>query len=497
MRRTACVDIKALPLQWLLRSHPDWRGFPAAVVAEDKPLGEILFVNEHARKSGILPGQKYATALALARELRASVVGAVDLNRCVDEMTSRLRRFTPDVEPSRETPGIFWLDAHGLSHLYPSLKPWAQGVRDECALAGFIATVVVGFTRFGSYAVARASRDVRVFETAREEEELMHRVPLTRVDFEPRLRDDLLKLGIRTLGNFLELPPSGLRERFGAQAEMLHRVASGERFSPLQPETLIEPLVRKEDLGYPDSDSERLLFICKRLLDSLIDDLKSRSHALVGLKLHLTLDDRSMRETEFRTAAPTLDAIQVLNLLRLRLGMLVLSSGVTGISLEAVGERASAHQIRLMIMRSRRDRDALARAFARLRAEMGEETVVRAVVKDAHLPRASFEWQPLLRLNPDGPRPRRSSTRPLVRRVRDQPMALPPRPRSEPDGWLLRGIEHGRVERFAGPYVVSGAWWRGEGVHRDYYFAEMTRGDVLWVYFDRRRQQWFLEGRIE
>jgi protein ImuB len=39
MDRTACVDIRALPLQLLLRAHPDWREKPVVVVDRDKPQG--------------------------------------------------------------------------------------------------------------------------------------------------------------------------------------------------------------------------------------------------------------------------------------------------------------------------------------------------------------------------------------------------------------------------------------------------------------------------
>ena len=53
-----------------------------------------------------------------------------------------------------------------------------------------------------------------------------------------------------------------------------------------------------------------------------------------------------------------------------------------------------------------------------------------------------------------------------IRRIYEKPAVLPPRPRQEPDGWLLRGIAEGRVERLLGPYVVAGAWWQRE-VRRD------------------------------
>ena len=52
MARLACVNVPALPLQLLLQRHPEWRGAPVAVVAEDKAQGRILWVNAHARRRG-------------------------------------------------------------------------------------------------------------------------------------------------------------------------------------------------------------------------------------------------------------------------------------------------------------------------------------------------------------------------------------------------------------------------------------------------------------
>ena len=69
------------------------------------------------------------------------------------------------------------------------------------------------------------------------------------------------------------------------------------------------------------------------------------------------------------------------------------------------------------------------------------------------------------------------------------------RGRIEPDGWLLRGHEGGAVVRLAGPWAVAGGWWVRE-VERDYYYAETDRGDLMWVFYDRRRRRWFAHGEV-
>jgi protein ImuB len=52
------------------------------------------------------------------------------------------------------------------------------------------------------------------------------------------------------------------------------------------------------------------------------------------------------------------------------------------------------------------------------------------------------------------------------------------------------------VVKMTGPYVVSGGWWV-RAVHREYHYARTERGDLMWVYYDRRRRRWFLQGGVE
>jgi protein ImuB len=61
---------------------------------------------------------------------------------------------------------------------------------------------------------------------------------------------------------------------------------------------------------------------------------------------------------------------------------------------------------------------------------------------------------------------------------------------------MISGVVRGSVADQTGPYILSGGWWVRE-VRRDYYYVETRRGELLWVYYDRRRRGWFLHGRVE
>jgi len=499
--RLACVDLPAFSLQLLCRRHPDWARHPVAVVEEDRPQGLILAVNEQARRARILPGHRYAHALSLAPDLRAGEVPDSEIARGVAFTLECLRTFSPNVDPFSGEPGVFWLDATGLGKLYRSLGTWAGAVRRGLEKHGFASTVVVGSSRFATYAVARERlRAVTVFDQASDERDAARRVALERLDLAPSLRDSLAKLGVTTLGGFLRLPPGGLLERFGNEAYRLHRLAAGERWDPLQAAFPDEPNEQRLILDDPETDTERLLFTIKQGLDPLLARLAETKSALACLFIEYTLyrADPPTHLDALRPAEPTLDARALLRLIHLRLESSPPPAGVIEIQLSAEDVLATQEQLSLFRQRPRRDLRAANQAFARLRAELGNDAVVKATLRDGHLPEASFGWEPLEEaVLPNAEKARaQSGARPLVRRIHNRPRMLPPQNRmARDDGWLLRGLEHGPVVRVVGPYIVSGGWWMGE-VHREYHFAETRQGECLWVYYDRRRRRWFLQGQV-
>jgi len=156
---------------------------------------------------------------------------------------------------------------------------------------------------------------------------------------------------------------------------------------------------------------------------------------------------------------------------------------------------AMEEQLRLFRAAERRDLAAANRALARLRAIFGDDAVRRVRLREGHLPEARWAWELLAAVV--RPQPQGVALRPLMRRIVLRPSVLPPPPRAQRDaGWLPAGPDAGPVVRMVGPDVLSGGWWRRE-IHRDYYFAETQRGDLLWLFYDRRRRQWFLHGRVE
>ena len=494
MDRPACVNVAAFPLQLLLKQHPNWKGKPSAVVDKDHPQGKILWVNQAAWSKGLRPGRRYSEALSLSADLRAAEISEAVIDRACENLVERLQQFSPEVEAADNLPGLCWVNARGLEKLYSSTKDWALSIYGSLLEDGFKANITVGFSRFGSYALALARRGVHVLDSPSDEQELVRNVHINRLNFDPKLIETLEKLGIRTIGTFMQLPAPGIRERFGEEAYSLHKMATGQTWVPLCPEPFKEPLEAKVLLEAPVSDVTHILFIVKRLLEPLLHKSAAKHLAVTILHTKLGLHTHDHLIETVRSAAPTLDLKNLLELLQLRLHTNRLPTGVEEIEIKIETTKADEEQLALFLVEQKQSQEAAARAFARLRAEYGEDVVVRATLQEGHLPEAKFSWEAMRELTKA--HPRNVAVRPLVRRFNQRPTALPAIHDRNSNHWIMQGPELGSVIRTIGPYIVSGGWWKNT-IHRDYYFVETNRGDLLWTYYDRRRRRWYLQGAID
>jgi len=317
-----------------------------------------------------------------------------------------------------------------------------------------------------------------VFSSVREEYDTTGRVGLRDLGLDPEVAEALEKLGVRTVQDLRALPEVGLQERFGRSVAELRRLADGGAFDPLRPQAQQEELQRRVILDSPEEDLPRLVGTIRSALDPLLRALAHRGEAACSVELALRQQTGQVLVTEVRPAVPTLDSSRWADLLRLRLGSLPWTAGVVEVCVRIRGVRARPEQLRAFPM-ARRDVEGAACALARLRAELGDSAVVRAVLREGHLPEARYGWVPTDRVRlPQAP----PDLQPvLVRRVYRKPIPLDALP----------------VHRAAfGPEEVAGGWWV-QRVHRSYYFLETEAGELLWVYYDHCQRRWFLQGRVE
>lgn len=504
--RIVCIDVPALALQILRRDHPEWGGFPLAVVAEDRPQASVLSVSRSARDLGIRPGMRYAAALGISRELRAAPVAKERIGEVRAELVGALHRLSPRVEPDRERESVIWVDPRGMLALFGSYARWAEEAQAALDALNLFGTVVVGFSRMPALAVARgATRDrgrgngIVVLSSEEEEAQRAAITPLARLEIPVTIAEALHLLGVRTLGELLALPIGEVSVRLGPDAAALHRAFAGRAEAPMNPAAHPDPIEIEAEIEPPDDDRARLLFCVKGALHALMAALVERRLGLGTLHVSLHLERAANLVPQeplcfsLEPAVASRDTTQLVELIRLRLEGIQLVSRVERLRLSATPAVLEGTQLLLSESPRRRDPAALARGLSRLRAAFGEDAVTQASLESSWAPEASFRWQPIRDLPAPKPRLDSPGTSPprLLRRVLDKPIALASDARGLPD----LGPEP--LLRLIGPYRVQAAWWSEDRLMRDYFYAERKDGAILWLFRDHTSGHWFLQGALD
>jgi len=300
--------------------------------------------------------------------------------------------------------------------------------------------------------------------------------------------------GLRTAGDVAALPVDAVGLRLGPVGARACRLARGlddEPFVPRLPEDALEEAI---DLDYPVAELEPLSFLLRGLVDRALARLRGRGLACAGLTLRLALDPRGVDVRTVPIAAPTGDAATLLQLARLDLARRPPSAPIVGVRLLALPARVRATQLDILRPAGPAP-DRLAATIARLAALVGSDNVGAPVVEETWREEAVgvtvFDHA-----GPDVPLAAQATEPRLTIRRRRPPeeieMLLDRRGPA-----AFRGRETtARVMVAAGPYRLSGEWWREpeNTFQREYWDVHASDGAVYRVHQDQRDGRWYLDG---
>ncbi|MBY0372179.1 hypothetical protein K2X33_15970 [bacterium] len=282
----------------------------------------------------------------------------------------------------------------------------------------------------------------------------------------------LHKVGIHSLGQFLELPAASVSRRFGKLGQTLHDWAAGSRplclpaFIPRDP---IRGRIEADDL----CTLEGLLFRLRQVLVQVENRLQGRQMAAKSIALLFNFEAHSPVVKTLQLTEGTQDAQALLRVLKDFLQAFHWESPLTRLELE-VRDLISYQPGQLSLLDDSESKyHDLAQYVARLRARFGEDAAGFAQWQSSHLAERSFSlvWPPPPASHfPSAPLP----PRPVF-------LFSPPKPFQPSPQWRLSFSENLHVE-----------WWEPGG-KREYFIAQRG-GESLWVYRDCQKEAWFTHG---
>ncbi|ABM18070.1 Y-family DNA polymerase [Marinobacter nauticus] len=435
----------------------------------------ILQVCPEADHLGIRPGMRLKTALGLAPDLVILHLDSQQEANLLEEQARWLYRYAAHITLS--PPHGLWAEVSSLQRLYGGLPAVWQTVEQALAERQLTAWLALGHTPLAAQLLAQAGKgectaDKGHILTA------LGKLPLVAAGFDEKSCTRLHRLGLNTLAEVFNLPARELARRLSP--ELLARIqkAQGTRPDPKSPWHPPHRFRQRADFIQEVEHAQGLLFALLRILTELEEDLCWRQQDTDTL--HLLLQHRHEEATRLtlRTTGPEHRAESFLKLLRLKLDQHPLRAPVISLSLSVkrfLGREAPVGQD---LLGDGQDlNEAWHTLASRLQARLGTEALQQLAPRADHRP--EFAWT----ASAIKPASRHSET-PEVSGLPARPLWLlsTPHPLAEPPArW------------FSGPERISAGWWDGQRVHRDYYIAQLSSGQLAWVFRDIR-DGWYIHG---
>lgn len=512
--RVACIDIPSFELQYFARKLALAADQPQVLVDASVASPRVLEYNKSARAAGVSIGMLLHAAKSLCPTLHVHVSDAKNIERQRQKISDQLREFSPWVERHPLWPDSFWLRGDGLASLWPNATRWGESMHTALALNGWRVSVVVGFSRFFSLAIARQhARELRVFRDAEQEREWALCTPLGTLIRDEKLLAEFRELGVHTLADLHDLPSGAVHRRYGDEAARWVQWVRAERGVPAHASRPVRRYVTRMEWDEAVTRKTTLLFLLHTPISTVLEQVERAglSCELLEFTLHFDwgryVDERLQHRIQragvkahgtlsfvTRAAFAHLVLERWMELVRLQLSTVHLPLGVVRVDVEAKAVRAETRQAQWDDAGQARVPDPLLEALARVRAEFGDDVVGRLEVGSTHLPETRHRWVECTRLQVPAPHPRWTPTSLRRLSVRRRTLAEGATEIALPR-WISRTRTPRPRVRMQGPYVLAGAWWHTP-VERAYYYVFLQGGEVLWVYYDRVRKRWFLQGEM-
>ena len=409
-------------------------------------------------------------------------------------------------------------DITGCARLYRGEDKLLETVMEQVAGLGLTVCAAIAPTFGAAWALARyGDARHRIVERRDQIPGVLDDLPIKGLRLDEETIEALEEIGIRTIGQVLDVPRAQLPARFSGELLLRIDQALGRAFEPIEPVRSREPVRVEWPFKGPVTNPEAIRLAAEQLLERLADQLLKREAGVRRLKLTLDRTRATPVRLELILSRASRDARHLGRLLWPRLEQVNLGHGVEAIELLAVESTRLPHRQRghrSMGMESLPEEsmdEARGRLIDTLAHRLGHERVLQVNRVEAHLPERALRYvsasdqdshcDPESRaVMPRGSRNRgtrvrvTSLDRPTQLLERSEPVQVQA---MTPDGPVMqvrwRGGLH-RVVQCTGPERLTSSWWREAAGGRDYFRVQVECGRVLWLYRDVRQGDWFLHG---
>lgn len=430
-----------------------------------------------ATRKGVRPGQLLNAALALEPKLRTVPREPAAEQGALVRLAEVGHDFTPTV--TLESPSSLLLEVEGSAHLFGGTDGVIREAKKTYSREGFMPAAALAPTPIAALWLSRAGIEIPV--TGRDQlRSVLGKLPLHAITWPTGAQDAFNRLGLEHMADVLRLPRDGLAKRFGKEFVQTLDRALGRLPDPRSSWHAPKRCKFIRELPGELIQIDHMRPYVDGLINDLAEELRSHDAAVNRVKLVFRHWRQPPTAVLVGSAMPYREAKRWRELVHGRLASLMLIAPAHEIQLLS-GRYMPYAALNLDLLGNRVElQDSLQRLVDTLRARLGRKTVFSmAMTDDARPEHASRSAEP----GETAETMREPSIRPIHMLAAPVPLSISgDRPRYQ--GATLTLMD--------GPERIEGGWWAMERWTRDYYEAQSTRGERLWIF--REGQEWFLHG---
>jgi|GEM_PF-3846646 protein ImuB len=485
--RIACVFVPDLSLQAALRAYGEDGDTPrpAALVEPRRGVFCVLSCNAIAQETGVRVGMTTTTARSLCAALLLMEHCADRAVEALEALADGLGVFSPKVFLS--VPDAVFVDLMGLKNVE---KIAERALVQAAGALGFRVQTAVAHHSFSARALASVRTQPTPFNAIREQR-VVASLPLEAARLPLDVQKAMHVVGIRTIGEFVELPPAAIARRFGVAVRTIWQQASGRSPLPMVPYRPLRPVMERMIPDDPVHRLDQLSFCLKILIDRALQRVKGRGRGVeevtVVLRVASVSGDSSTSSLRriLDLGRPTSDGSLLLQILRERFATTPPTGPVEELAL-TVSREASLGTVQLELFGSRAPAEAMPITALRLTSLLRGEQRFLAILREDYRPENAYSLVPFEEPSATAPCGLSAGQRPV--RLLPSPVRLSTISSNEPKP--PRGV-------VSGPERLQGGWWDGRPIARDYWVVDDEVGVRSWIFRDRRSGHWYVHGTFD
>ncbi|RIH62809.1 DNA polymerase Y family protein [Mariniphaga sediminis] len=478
----------------MVRLHPELKDKPFLLYAPERGRMVVKASSQALTREGVMPSMVVADVRAILPSVEVYPEEPDVQEKHLADIAEYCFRYTP-VVATDPSDGLI-LDISGCAHLWGGELPYLKAITTRFQKGGYEVRAAIADTIGTAWAVARYGRNSPIVDSGKQTEALFF-LPPTALRLDSTTLERMRKLGFREIGQFIPIPRTNLRRRFGDN--LLTRLGQAlgtehEMLNPIHPAPVYQERLPCLE---PIRTAKGIKIALRHLLETLCERFFREGKGMrTGILKGYRIDGETV-QISIGTNRASRNAAHLFKLFELKIPEIEPALGIELFTLEATLVEDVSETQEALWNTGGNNPKAIAELLDNIAGKVGMQAIHRYFPQEHYWPENSvkevnsLEEQPETDWRTDRPRPLHLLPRPEPVEVM---VVLPDYP---PLHFRYRGNII-RVAKADGPERIEQEWWLQTGPPRDYYCVEGEDGARYWLFrlglYGSEKPRWFLHG---